>query len=238
MGFGNDASVVRELQMFIDNDADLYRQQYTPILKNLMTKHGQGRYNRQLAVKLFMYLVDNGAKKYAKEHGGLGAKWSDMFPKALRAKVAEALRDDFEAEAKLGNYDDLLPAKYKGKVSGKTIGEGTEVSAENGPVFTKRQRQALAEAAGNLTESRILPYLQMAIRDWGHVESALHSMSQAYNDEAVPSPETEKLMGEIGKLFGKAMSGGKGMNTLKKLSAALSKESAAFARQYGQEHNT
>lgn len=236
MGFGSDASVVSELKMFIDNDADLYRQQHTPILKNLMTKHAQGRYNSALATKLFMYLVDNGAKKYAREHGGPGAKWNDMFPKAVRTKTAEALRDDFEDEAKLGNYDEFIPAKYKGKVSGKTIGEGVE--AEAGTVFSPKTRQALAESAGTLTESRVTPYLQTAIHDWGRAEASLHAMSQAYNDEPVPSPETEKLMGEIGKLFGKAMSGGKGMTALKKLSASLEKEGRAFRRQYGPEGNT
>lgn len=147
----------RELQLFIDNDADLHRSQYAPILKNLMTKHGQGRYNRALAVKLFMYLVDAGAKKYAKMHGSPGTPWHKMFPKPVRTKVAEALRDEFEEEAKLGNYDDMLPKKYKGKVSGKTIGEEQEpegdVHSEDGALFDEGTRKALGEAAGDtLTE--------------------------------------------------------------------------------------
>jgi len=152
MGFENDASVARELEMFIDNDSQLYRSQHTPIIKNLMTKHAQGRYNSALAVKLFMYLVDNGAKKYAKEHGGPGAKWNDMFPKKIRTKTAEALRDSFEDEAKLGNYDDMIPKKYKGKVSGKTLGEDQEPEgeavSEAGPLFDGETRKALSEAAG------------------------------------------------------------------------------------------
>jgi len=243
MGFENDASVAHELVLFIDNDAQLYRSQHTPIIKNLMTKHAQGRYNSALAVKLFMYLVDNGAKKYAKEHGGPGAKWNDMFPKAVRVKAAEALRDSFEGEAEVGGYDDLIPKKYQGKVSGKTIKEGREPQgepvAEDGPLFDGETRKALTEAAGSaLSESRMTPYVETAINDWNRAQMSLHAMSQAYNDDPVPSAETEKLMGEIGKLFGKAMSGGNGMTALKKLSAALKKEGRAFRRQYGPEANT
>ena len=53
----------RELWLYIDNDAQLYKQQGLPIIKNLMTKKAQGKYDSKLAVKLYMYLVDNGAKK-------------------------------------------------------------------------------------------------------------------------------------------------------------------------------
>ena len=153
-----DTHAVRELQLFIDNDGDLYRQQYTPILKNLMTKHAQGRYNRALAVKLFMYLVDNGAKKYQKQHGAASQPWHKAFPKALRTKVAEALRDEFEDEAEGGGYDDMIPKKYKGKVSGKTIKEGQEPEGdeqtEDGPLFDGDTRQALTEAAGGTLAER------------------------------------------------------------------------------------
>jgi hypothetical protein len=106
---------VRELKLYIDNDSQLYRSQTTSILKNLMTKRGQGQYDPSKAVKLWMYLVDAGAKKYAKEHGSPGDKWNEMFTKADREAVAKEMNDDFEAEAKLGNYDDLLPKKYQKK---------------------------------------------------------------------------------------------------------------------------
>jgi len=154
-----DKVTVRELQLYIDNDADLYRSQYTPILKNLMTKHGQGRYNSQTAVKLWMYLVDNGAKKYSQDHGHSGAVWHKMFPKALRLKVAAALRDDFEDEAKLGNYDNLLPKKYQGKVSGKTLGEASERS---GAIFTDEQREVL-EGSVDLAEAKDVHVAQSSL---------------------------------------------------------------------------
>jgi len=107
-----------ELKMFIDNDADLYRQQFIPMIKNLMTKRAQGKYNGALAVKLFMYLVDNGAKKYAKEHGSPGQKWNDMFPKKDRLECAKEFVEEFEGEADLGNYDEYIPKKYQKKGAG------------------------------------------------------------------------------------------------------------------------
>ncbi len=106
----NGNSEVRELELFIDNDSTLYRQQYQPIQKNLITKMARGIYDHAKAVKLFGYLVESGAKKYAKESGGT---WNTMFTVADRKQVAENLTRHFETEAKLGNYNEMLPKKYK-----------------------------------------------------------------------------------------------------------------------------
>jgi hypothetical protein len=103
----------RELELYISNDADLHRQQYTPILKNLSTKKVRSLYKHDLAVKLFGYLVEAGAKKYAKEFGGT---WHQMFPVPTRKAVAEELAKSFEAEFELGNYDHLLPKKYQAEM--------------------------------------------------------------------------------------------------------------------------
>jgi hypothetical protein len=100
-----------ELQLFIDNDGDLYRQQTTPIHKNLVTKIARGDYDATKAEKLWMYLVDAGAKKYAREAGD-GGTWHDMFPISDRRAVAKELNRHFLVEQKLGNYDHLLPKKY------------------------------------------------------------------------------------------------------------------------------
>jgi hypothetical protein len=104
------SEAARELKLYIDNDAQLYRQQFEPILKNLMTKLGRGTYDSAKSVKLWGYLCESGAKKYVKEFGGT---WNHVFTVADRKQCAEAFRDDFEAEAKLGNYDALLPKKYR-----------------------------------------------------------------------------------------------------------------------------
>jgi len=100
---GVDKDAARELEVFIDNDGQLYNQQYLPILKNLSKKSKKGKYDKKLAVKLWMYLVDNGAKKYFKDNKGMG-KWNDMFNKATRIVVAQELEKMNREEIEMGNY--------------------------------------------------------------------------------------------------------------------------------------
>ena len=103
----------RELELFIENDSALYRQQHVPIQANLVLKVAKGVYDHGKAVKLFGYLAESGAKKYAKEYGGPGVKWNEMFPVKVRQEVARRLADHFKVEQELGNYDHLLPKKYQ-----------------------------------------------------------------------------------------------------------------------------
>jgi|GEM_PF-1161062 len=110
-----DTAAADELVLFIENDGQLYRQQHQPIQKNLITKWAKGVYDSRLAVKLFGYLVDNGAKKYAKEIGD-GQPWNQMFDRDTRIRAAELLRDSFEVSAKEGEFADYLPKKYAGFV--------------------------------------------------------------------------------------------------------------------------
>ena len=108
-----DTHAATELEQYIENDADLHRQQHAPILKNLATKKARGQYKHALAVKLFGYLVESGAKKYAKAFGSPNQPWHKMFDVPTRKRVAEELTKSFEAEHALGNYDHLLPKKYR-----------------------------------------------------------------------------------------------------------------------------
>ncbi len=110
---GLDEHAAKELYLFITNDGDLYRQQHSPINKNLTIKKARGVYNSALAFKLFMYLVDNGARKYVKDFGSRGERIDSIFPKPVRLAVAEELRDFFEVEHALGNYDQYIPKKYQ-----------------------------------------------------------------------------------------------------------------------------
>jgi len=110
-----DPQAATELQLFIDNDANLYRQMTMPIYKNLANKMAGGKYSSSLAVKAFMHLAQEGAKRYAKQHSNAVGDWKALFSVPTRKKVAEELRDEFEAEARRGNYDDLLQKQYKSK---------------------------------------------------------------------------------------------------------------------------
>jgi hypothetical protein len=102
-----------ELRLYIANAADLHRQQGTAILRNLATKKARGDYKHDLAVKLYMYLVESGAKKYVKQFGTPDQPWHKLFSMADRKAVAEDLTRSFEEEYGYGNYDSLLPKKYQ-----------------------------------------------------------------------------------------------------------------------------
>ena len=109
-----DKDAIRELELFVENDANIYRQTIKPIQKNLITKMAQKKYDSKLAVKAFMYAVEAGAKAYAKQFSK-AADWNKTFPKKEREEVAKRMVKGFEAEAKDGEFDDMLPKKYQKK---------------------------------------------------------------------------------------------------------------------------
>ena len=84
---------MKELKAYIDNDASLYRQRYIPILKNLSRKKKKGKFRKGLASKAFMYMIDDGAKRYVKSYGG---NVRDDFPKRQRQMLAKDYVDEFE----------------------------------------------------------------------------------------------------------------------------------------------
>lgn len=111
----------QELVLFIENDGDLYRQRTVPIMKNLANKAAQGKYDHGKSIKLWMYLMDDGAKRYAKEFA-TPAEWNKMFSVSARKEAAKAFADDFEANWKAGEY-----RYYLTKTSAKKLaGDGTK----------------------------------------------------------------------------------------------------------------
>lgn len=87
-----------ELKLYIDNDSTLYHSQTVPIMKNLERKMAKGIYDKTKAEKLWMYLVDRGAKKYTKEFDAPDAKWHNVFSMADRRAAAKELNESFLAE--------------------------------------------------------------------------------------------------------------------------------------------
>ena len=133
-----DTHAATDLKLYIDNDGQLYKSQTTSILKNLATKKVRSTYKHDLAVKLFGYLVESGAKKYAKEFGSPNQPWHKMFDVPTRKAVAEELTRDFEGEFELGNYDRLLPKKYQAEmVTGTTKTPGRGHATKSGHATKK-----------------------------------------------------------------------------------------------------
>lgn len=94
-----------ELQLYIDNDYQLYKSQFIPILKNYTKKMMKGVYDRKMAAKGFMHLLDRGARQYVKEFGSPGDKVQTMFPKKDREKLAMQYAMQFEEAYKNQEYD-------------------------------------------------------------------------------------------------------------------------------------
>ena len=98
----NLSDEMEELKQYIDNDANLYRQRYMPILKNLSKKKKKGQYRKRLAQRAFMYLIDDGAKRYVRSYGG---NVRDVFPKRQRKQLAKDYVEEFEEIFKNQEYD-------------------------------------------------------------------------------------------------------------------------------------
>ena len=90
-----------ELELLATNDGDLYRRQYMPIIKNLMRKRAKGKYDHDLAVKLWRYLIDNVAKKEA------GPMARTKFPGMIRNLAAKSIADMEQDKMDNGEYDDV-----------------------------------------------------------------------------------------------------------------------------------
>jgi len=99
---------MRELKLYIDNDANIYRQRYMPILKNLSKKKKNGKYRKGLASKAFLYLIDDGAKRYVRSYGG---NHLDVFPKTQRKSLAKDYVEEFEDTFKNQEFDFMIMEK-------------------------------------------------------------------------------------------------------------------------------
>jgi hypothetical protein len=102
-----DKIAAHELALFIIQDVMLYAQQTQAIIKNLRRKVAKGNYNHDLALKLWRYLADSGAKKYSFEHADRQShpawQWHQykgygIFDVATRLETARELRDHYASE--------------------------------------------------------------------------------------------------------------------------------------------
>lgn len=92
--FDTDESLARELVLWVNNDAQTYRQ-LEQIQRNMTRKLAQDNFDPELAIQGFMWAAETGAKSYSREFGGV---WHENFPIAIRRMAAKMLRDEFLAE--------------------------------------------------------------------------------------------------------------------------------------------
>ena len=101
----SDSDAVNELDLFIMNDEELYRQRFMPIITNIKRKIKRGIYDHEKVIKLWMYLIDDAARKYVQEFGTPDQDVKDMFPKETRLKVAQVMADREKENIEQGEYD-------------------------------------------------------------------------------------------------------------------------------------
>jgi hypothetical protein len=91
-----DEAMVRELQLFFQNDEYLMNRRFPEFAKNIKNKVRRGIYDPEKAVKLFMYLADEISKKYSKDFGDGKTHAADV---PTRMALAKAIRDmNFDSE--------------------------------------------------------------------------------------------------------------------------------------------
>lgn len=91
------ADDVTELVLYITNDSDLYHNRALPIIENLKRKAKRGNYDDELAVKAWMYLADDGVRKYDREFGS-GKGSLTLLNKPTREAIARELRDHYKEQ--------------------------------------------------------------------------------------------------------------------------------------------
>lgn len=90
----------RELYIWITTSCAPAMVQHDHLARLYERRRAKGTYDRALAAKGLLHAVETGAKDYCREFGG---RWHAMFVPADRLAVAQAMRDDLEAEWACGN---------------------------------------------------------------------------------------------------------------------------------------
>lgn len=100
-----DETAADELVLYLDNERDLYEQKRA-IAANMLRKMERGAYDHQRAPDAWMYVVENAARKYAKEFA-VARDWSAIFNVPTRALAAKQLADRYRDNVKHGFEDEF-----------------------------------------------------------------------------------------------------------------------------------
>jgi len=92
-----------DLELYIDNESDLYHMIWVPITTELTRRKDAGTYNSNEAVTAFLFLIGDGSRKYVKEFP------ESSISEEVQHETAESMQDRFEVEHSLGNYAYLVP---------------------------------------------------------------------------------------------------------------------------------
>lgn len=106
-GVPSDRDAIREIELYAENNPQLYYSRTLPILKNLAKKYVKGTFDVNKSAKLWQYYVEDAMKRYHKEFRSSGS-WSNLLSvpdrKTLAKELADATLDNFEN----GDYKDYI----------------------------------------------------------------------------------------------------------------------------------
>lgn len=166
-GFNEDQ--VTELQLYIENDGQLYRSRTTPIQKNLSKKYKAGKYDSKLAIKIWLPLAKEGAKGYDKEFGSRG---SSIFSKGDIQEVAIRLRDDWEAEMEAGNFmeetdvQNLDEARKRKKKAAKRRKAGKRKAKKKLRKMKRKKKKVSRKARHKIDKKRAIKVAKAMKSKW------------------------------------------------------------------------
>lgn len=93
----------QNLRLFGDNDGDLHRQSFQPVVSNLSKKMDKGVYDSAKGAVLWGYHADKAAQAYAKQMPS-GQPWHKQFPTSVRKEAAGHWERENAGRIKRGEF--------------------------------------------------------------------------------------------------------------------------------------
>ena len=97
--------LLQEEMLVYSKDLKMRVKKRKIFINNLIIQASIGVYDHEKVIKLWMYLVDDAAKKYVGEFGSQDQDVKDMFPKETRLQVAQIIADREKENIERGEYD-------------------------------------------------------------------------------------------------------------------------------------
>lgn len=108
-----DRELADELVLYAENTGELYPL-FQATQKSLMSKRARGDFDILKAGKAWMNVVNRAAQMYTREYGSPRTHGSyGPFSVGTRSAAAGTLMSHFSTGAAMGEYDYLLPKKYR-----------------------------------------------------------------------------------------------------------------------------
>lgn len=102
-----DQIAADDLILYAENDADIYRRHYQPVVLNLQKHFKRGEFDLERATDaLERYWVMPAAKRYHLQCYDRQSRWFQIFDKPTRRMAAEMEAKSLLTEFELGNFFD------------------------------------------------------------------------------------------------------------------------------------